>query len=422
LRVDFDYVKFKNIGSYGNTFTTIDFSKGVNLISATNGSGKSYIIEALVFCLTGKPYRKLKKIKNLINRTNKKDLYTEVGFHIGKSYWKVIRTLSPDTLEYAKREKDGSYTFMDSLSSKSLDQTEIEKILKIDPFMIKQIVALDVSYNKPFLSLTAAETRTILESVFNLSIFSKMLQEIKTILASLETDLKIDEKSLNYLSKDLENQQINLDSIYEMIKSFNVIKQQAVLKLQTKISKIDDEIIEHNENISEANLYLSENKPKSLDAIMISVKSKEKLISELRHEEKTKQERLTLLLNGQCPKCKTIFKDNFDLELEQTELQDSIDIIKRDINKINNEISDLEEKINKYNETNSEIKEISFMLKAELNNLNKLEEEKTNLEDSIREEENKEINYDIKAFEEKLVNTTLEEDILSTKIKKLTNK
>lgn len=419
MRVDFDYVKFKNIGSYGNEMTTVEFSKGVNLISAPNGSGKSYIIEAIVFCLTGKPYRKLKKIKNLINRINKKGLYTEVGFHIGKKYWRVIRTLGPDTLSYALRQKDGTYKDLDTLSSKSLDQAEIEKILKIDPFMIKQIVALDVSYNKPFLSLTASETRAILESVFNLSIFSKMLQEVKALLGGFESDLKVDEKSLNYLTSDLTNQRNNLVSIREMIASFNIIKQDAINKIEKQINSIKLEILEHNENIKDAEEYLAKNEIKSIDTTMSLIKTKESKISDLRHNMKTKVERLALLSNGKCPTCKTSFKDDFNLELEQTELKDSIKTIDIQINILLEEITELESTLKADNESNSEIKEIEFALKHESANLINLREKEIELEQQRIDEATKKMAVDIKSIENKLIETELKRKTLASGIEDL---
>ena len=407
MRVDFDYVKFKNIGSYGNEMTTVEFSKGVNLISAPNGSGKSYIIEAIVFCLTGKPYRKLKKIKNLINRINKKGLYIEVGFHIGKKYWRVIRTLGPDTLSYALRQKDGTYKDLDTLSSKSLDQAEIEKIFKIDPFMIKQIVVLDVSYNKPFLSFIASETRAILESVFNLSIFFKMLQEVKVLLGGFESDLKVDEKFLNYLTSDLTNQRNNLVSIREMIASFNIIKQDAINKIEKQINSIKLEILEHNENIKDAEEYLAKNEIKSIDTTMSLIKTKESKISDLRHNMKTKVERLALLSNGKCPTCKTSFKNDFNLELEQTELKDSIKTIDIQINILLEKITELESTLKADNESNSEIKEIEFALKHESANLINLREKEIELEQQRIDEATKKMAVDIKSIENKLIETEL---------------
>jgi DNA repair exonuclease SbcCD ATPase subunit len=76
MYVKFLNIKFRNILSYGNDDTVVDFQTGMTLISARSGSGKSTLIDALSFCLYGKPYRKI-KINDLVNRRNKKKLYTE---------------------------------------------------------------------------------------------------------------------------------------------------------------------------------------------------------------------------------------------------------------------------------------------------------------------------------------------------------
>lgn len=60
MHIKFNKLKFKNILSYSNKFTELDFTSGLNLIKAENGSGKSTILDALSFVLFGKPYRNIK--------------------------------------------------------------------------------------------------------------------------------------------------------------------------------------------------------------------------------------------------------------------------------------------------------------------------------------------------------------------------
>ena len=100
--ITFKELKFKNLLSFGAQETVIQFSKGINLISGKNGSGKSAILDALSFCLFGKPYRSV-KIKELINRKNKKDTEVICEFTIdNKDLIKIKRTINPDSLEIIK--------------------------------------------------------------------------------------------------------------------------------------------------------------------------------------------------------------------------------------------------------------------------------------------------------------------------------
>ena len=65
--IKFDYIKFKNLNSFGNKIVRIDFKNGLTNISGKNGQGKSTIVDALSYNLYGVPYRKV-KIVELINR------------------------------------------------------------------------------------------------------------------------------------------------------------------------------------------------------------------------------------------------------------------------------------------------------------------------------------------------------------------
>ena len=134
MYIEFKKIRFKNILSYGNQMTELDFNNGINIVTAANGSGKSTILDALTFCLFGKPYRDI-KLNNLINEINEKDLYTEVTFNLGKDSYTIARGLKPTLLEITKNGQQ-----LDLLSSKKLNQDEIDKLLGINIRLFKNIV------------------------------------------------------------------------------------------------------------------------------------------------------------------------------------------------------------------------------------------------------------------------------------------
>ena len=88
-------LRFKNFLGYGNKFTEINFDDfSLNIISGSNGSGKSTICKALFFSLYGTSNNKIKK-PNLINIKNKKNLETIIEFENGKNQLiKIKRVMS----------------------------------------------------------------------------------------------------------------------------------------------------------------------------------------------------------------------------------------------------------------------------------------------------------------------------------------
>jgi DNA repair exonuclease SbcCD ATPase subunit len=101
--IEFTNIKYKNILSYGNNTTSFDFKTGIIKLSALNGAGKSTLIDALHFCLFGKPYRAI-KLGQLINSKNKKGLEVTLSFTIGEDEFRVERGLKPDIFKIYKND------------------------------------------------------------------------------------------------------------------------------------------------------------------------------------------------------------------------------------------------------------------------------------------------------------------------------
>ena len=79
----FRKLRWKNLLSTGNLFTELNLNnESTTLIVGTNGSGKSTMLDAICFCLFGKPFRNINKLQ-LVNSINTKDTVVEVEFDIG---------------------------------------------------------------------------------------------------------------------------------------------------------------------------------------------------------------------------------------------------------------------------------------------------------------------------------------------------
>ena len=194
----FKTIKYKNLLSTGNQYTEIDFTKNrTNLIVGTNGAGKSTILDALCFSLFGKPFRKINK-PQLINTVNEKDCKVEVEFSIGKSDWKVVRGIKPAIFEIWKND-----AILDQ-SSAALDQQKWleQNVLKMNYKSFTQIVILGSSNFVPFMQLSAAHRREVIEDLLDIKIFSSMNTLIKEKIRQSKEEIKIlDLKKESFLDK-----------------------------------------------------------------------------------------------------------------------------------------------------------------------------------------------------------------------------
>jgi DNA repair exonuclease SbcCD ATPase subunit len=183
----FKTIKWKNFLSTGNQYTEVDFTKNkTNLIIGTNGAGKSTVLDALTFSLFGKPFRKINK-PQLINSVNEKDCRVEVEFSIGNIEWKVVRGIKPAIFEIWRND-----AALDQ-SAAALDQQKWleQNVLKMNYKSFTQIVILGSSTFVPFMQLSAAHRREVIEDLLDIKIFSSMNTLIKEKIRSAKEEIKV---------------------------------------------------------------------------------------------------------------------------------------------------------------------------------------------------------------------------------------
>jgi len=212
--------------SYGGNPTVFEFSNGLNLITGANGQGKSCLLDALSFVLYGQPYRKIKK-DELINRKNKKKLHTEIEFKIGDNSYKIVRTLAPSHMEITKNGEE-----LQSMSSKKLNQEEIDKIIGVDYNLFRQIISLAINYNKPFLTVSLPEKRDIIENIFNIKIFGEMLKILKRNSSGLKTKNELNDKTIKILENALRTMRTQLNEMEIAKTNFETDKQKEILEIK----------------------------------------------------------------------------------------------------------------------------------------------------------------------------------------------
>jgi len=230
----FKTIKWKNFLSTGNQFTEVDFTKNAtNLIIGSNGAGKSTVLDALTFSLFGKPFRKINK-PQLTNSVNEKDCRVEVEFSISGVDWKVIRGIKPTVFEIWRND-----SLLDQ-SAAALDQQKWleQNVLKMNYKSFTQIVILGSSTFVPFMQLSAANRREVIEDLLDIKIFSSMNVVIKEKIRQLKEDIKVLDLKKETL-KDKVQMQKNFIEELENRGNANINAN------KEKIANLDQEVGEH---------------------------------------------------------------------------------------------------------------------------------------------------------------------------------
>jgi len=315
--IKFSKIRWKNFLSTGNTFTEINFLKAkTTLINGDNGAGKTTLLDALSFVLFGKPYRNI-NIPQLVNSINEKDLKVEIEFSILESKYKVVRGLAPKVFEIYK---DGNLI---NQNAKAKDYQEMfeTQILKMSHKSFCQVVILGSTNYTPFMRLSAADRRNIVEALLDINIFSVMNNVLKSKVNLLKDNMKEMDDAIKILKHKQESQQKIIDNLKnnsqqtlekytnELEESSKLISElSAEIEELTKTAEELESTIEDSTNIHSAKIKLSSLQ----DQIETNIKTTQK---NLEFYEK----------NDTCPTCSQVLSEEVKcshIEEKTTKLQE----------------------------------------------------------------------------------------------------
>nr|BAR31785.1 recombination endonuclease subunit [uncultured Mediterranean phage uvMED] len=223
----FETIRWKNFLSTGNQFTEINLNKDqTTLIIGNNGAGKSTILDALCFSLFGKSFRKINK-PQLVNSTNEKDCVVEIEFRIGNTDWKVRRGIKPALFEIYRND-----TKLDQSSSANDQQKWFEQtVLKMNYKSFTQIVILGSSNFVPFMQLSSANRREVIEDLLDIKIFTSMNNLIKDKIRQSKEDVRVYQLKKDSLADKVKMQENFIDEIENRAKQNIVDKEEKIGQL-----------------------------------------------------------------------------------------------------------------------------------------------------------------------------------------------
>jgi len=368
--IEFQTIRYKNFLSSGNQFTEIKLNDVKNtVIIGQNGAGKSTLLDALCFSLFNKPFRKINK-GQIINSQNEKDCVVEIEFAVNSTQYKVVRGIKPAVFTITR---NGNKLHEDA-DAKDQQKYLEGQILKLNYKSFTQIVILGSASFVPFMQLSAAHRREVIEDLLDISVFSSMSDLLKARIKDSRDRLKTLDLKKEGIADKIVMQQ-------NFIKSTEESGQNDIQDKQNQILDLDSEVAKHQ---------------KRVETLLTSVKTKEdeaadygnasetlrklgKFLGKIQSKKSHASDTLSFFNeNSVCPTCtQTIeeeFRVNKTVQLQQSvakfddnlkELEDAIKAeesrerkfttLQREITQLSNEVSQTNVQISESNKLRSRL-------------------------------------------------------------------
>ena len=388
----FETVRWKNILSTGNSFTEIRLDKSPNtLIIGHNGAGKSTILDALCFGLFGKPFRKINK-PNLLNSINNQKGLVEVEFTIGKKKYKVARVIKPNVFEI---HCDGILLNQDA-AAKDYQEVLEKQILKLNYKSFTQVVILGSASFVPFMQLSPADRRAIIEDLLDIQIFSTMngiLKEKYSLnkenLTKIKYDISLAQEKINLQLQNIEEHRKNNQAEIDR-------KQEEIEESKTQVAKITRDV-----NLIQKHIDAMQSRV--ADKSKFETKSKEFLQLESKLEtrlKRLKKDETFYHENDNCPTCKQSIPSEFkSSQLERivdvkSEVETALSKVESHISKLSSQLQTIQETLQKITAHQQEVMKHNTNINAINKYISKLLKEigELNTKSQNSEDDNEKLN------------------------------
>jgi len=331
----------KNFMSVGNQTQAVDFSKqhltlvlGENLdqggddSGSRNGTGKTTIVNALSYALYGNALTNIKK-DNLINKINNKNMLVTLSFEKNGVDYRIERGRKPNVLKFFIDNQEQE-EIDDSQGDSRETQKDLDNLLDMSHDMFKHIVALN-TYTEPFLSMKAADQRTIIEQLLGITQLSEKAERLKEIIKETKDIIVQETANIEATKKSNEKIQSSIDSLTTRQTAWYTQQKTDLQKIAGAIVELENVNIEAEiENHAKLKEYLDQSSMlKSLRKEMATIES---ALGQADKTVKKYEKELELLKNNTCPACDQELQDHKHEEMlltAQNNLNESQEYVRK---------------------------------------------------------------------------------------------
>ena len=324
----------------------------------------------------------------------------EIEFAIGKKQYKVIRGIKPNTFEVYCNDK-----LVDQDAKAKDYQEHLEKfILKLNYKSFTQVVILGSASFVPFMQLSPADRRAIIEDLLDIQIFSSMNSVVKERMGTIKDtsikykyEINLTSEKIGFLKQSIEEHKNRNDE--EIVK-----KNVEITNSQKQIDKLSKDIVLIQKHIDILQKKIE-------DKVSMETKSKKLLQLESKIETNIKKNEKDIAFyeeHDNCPTCKQTIVGEFK-DTQVTESRTKVDTQRQGLKEIATQISQTNQRIEQIQDIikhigghNNEIVKHNSTISAVNEYIGKLQKEITELsnrKDNLEEENTKLLDLKTQLFE-----------------------
>jgi exonuclease SbcC len=347
-------IKFKNVKSYGNKYQQINFDDngGLILLTGTNGSGKSAIMESIDIALfnqvRGKESSKI-PLKTFPNRINK-NLEVDIDFiNNNNDFIKIRKKIDPNDLYVEVNEQNYTERF------KLLNVLDKEKLIGFNYSTFKSFISLSMNDFLNFIHLKPEDKRNLLNRLFNLERIDDMQSITKEIMLQNKKEIEKLTIEISSIDKELNNIMVIIkNNKNDDIKVSKDDIKTKIIETKNKYTVIQNDIKNLNNKISDFQVKIQEYKN------IINISDSENI--RRRTELSEVKSKIKIFESGKCPYCYSDLSDDEHIKL--------LDELKIKNEELTNKILENESKIQYYTDENKSLIKQSRLLEDTLSDYN----------------------------------------------------
>ncbi len=327
--------------SVGNQTQAIDFDRGqLTLVlgenldlggddsGARNGTGKTTIINGLSYAIYGQALTNIKR-DNLINKINQKGMLVTVTFEKDGIEYHIERGRKPNLLKFSINGQEQDLDDLDESQGDSREtQKSIEEMIGMSHEMFKHLVALN-TYTEPFLSMKAADQRSIIEQLLGITLLSEKADTLKEQMKATKDAISTENTRMETVKASNDRIQQSIEALERKQKLWEEQKDTALENLRKSIDRLSNIDIDKEIASQRALIDWHENKKERDSLTSLIAKQTATLEKEQKVLERLQKE-LSSLAEHKCHSCGQDIHDNKHTEMlsnKNKQIEDSNGLI-----------------------------------------------------------------------------------------------